>query len=144
NNALKTYGDRIKLVYKDFPLMEIHPWAERAAIDSGCLAKQSSGAYWDFADYVHANGQRIQGEKRPLDAQLAEVDRITMDVGKRHSADMAALDSCVRAQSKSDLQASLKEGADVNVESTPATFIDGIKLDGAVSEGELKLVLDKE
>ncbi len=89
NDVLKTYGDQIKVVYKDFPLLEIHPWAERAAIDSGCLAKQSAGAYWDFADYVHANGHQIQGEKRPVDAQLSELDRITMDVGKRHSADVA-------------------------------------------------------
>ncbi len=32
----------------------------------------------------------------------------------------------------------------MGVESTPAIFIDGMKLDGAVPEDELKLVLDKE
>ncbi len=143
-DVLKTYGDQIKVVYKDFPLIEIHPWAERAAIDSGCLAKQSASAYWDFADYVHANGRQIQGEKRPVDAQISEVDRITIDVGKRHSADAAALESCVKAQSKTDLKASLSEAAGVGVESTPAIFIDGMKMDGAVPEDELKLVLDKE
>ncbi len=144
NDVLKSYGDRIKLVYKDFPLIEIHPWAERAAIDSGCLAKQSADAYWDFADYVHANGRQIQGEKRPVDVQLAEVDRITMEVGKRHSANAAALESCVKAQSKTDLKASMSEAASVGVEATPAVFIDGMKMDGAVPEDELKLVLDKE
>jgi protein-disulfide isomerase len=144
NDLLKSYGDRIKVVYKDYPLVEIHPWAERAAIDSGCLAKQSEGAYWDFADYVHANGRQIQGEKRPLEMQLAEVDRITMDVGKRHSADAAALESCVKTQSNTDLKASLKEASGMGVEATPAIFIDGMKLEGAVPEEELKLVLDKE
>lgn len=144
NDVLKSYGDRIKLVYKDYPLIEIHPWAERAAIDSGCLAKQSSGGYWDFADYVHANGRQIQGEKRPVDVQLAEVDRIAMEVGKRHSADAAALESCVKAQSKTDLKASMNEAASVGVEATPAVFIDGMKLDGAVPEEELRLALDKE
>ena len=48
NDVLKSYGDRIKVVYKDFPLMEIHPWAERAAIDSDCLAKQSADALLGF------------------------------------------------------------------------------------------------
>ena len=105
-DALKSYGDKIKVVYKDFPLTQIHPWAERAAIDSGCLAKQNGDAYWDFADYVHANGRQIQGERRPVSEQQAEVDRITLEMGKKHSADQAALQSCVKAQSKTELAAS--------------------------------------
>jgi protein-disulfide isomerase len=144
NDVLKSYGDRIKIVYKDYPLTEIHPWAERAAIDSGCLAKQSSDAYWDFADYVHANGRQIQGDKRPVDGQLAEVDRITMEAGKRHGANAAALESCVKAQAKGELKASMSEAASVGVESTPVAFLDGMKMDGAVPEDELRLALDKE
>jgi protein-disulfide isomerase len=144
NNVLKSYGDRIKVVYKDYPLLEIHPWAERAAIDSGCLAKQSADAYWDFADYVHANGRQIQGDKKPVDAQIADVDRITMEAGKRHSADETALESCVKAQAKSDLKASMSEAASVGVEATPVIFVDGMKMDGAVPEDQLRLSLDKE
>ena len=143
-DVLKSYGDRIKLVYKDFPLKEIHPWAERAAIDSGCLAKQSGVAYWDFADSVHANGRQIQGDKRPVDAQQAEVNRITLEVGKRHSADAAALESCIKAQSKTELEASVKEAEGLGVEATPEVIVDGTKMDGAVPEDELRMVLDKE
>jgi protein-disulfide isomerase len=143
-DVLKSYGDRIKVVYKDYPLFEIHPWAERAAIDSGCLAKQSAGAYWDFVDTVHANGRQIQGEQRALNVQIAELDRITRDVGKRHATDTAALDGCINAQSKTDLKASVKEAAEVGVESTPAVFINGMKMDGALPEDEFKLVLDRE
>jgi protein-disulfide isomerase len=143
-NVLKSYGDRIKVVYKDYPLKEIHPWAERAAIDSGCLAKQNGGAYWDFADYVHANGRQIQGERRPLEAQQAEVDRITLDMGKKHSADVASLQSCVKAQSKTDLDASVKEAGELGVESTPVVIVDGMKMEGAVPENEFRQVLDKE
>jgi protein-disulfide isomerase len=142
-DVLKSYGDRIKVAYKDYPLKEIHPWAERAAIDSGCLAKQSGDAYWDFADYVHANGRQIQGERRPVDLQQAEVDRITLEVGKRHSADAAALESCVKAQSKTDLAMSVKEAEGLGVEATPAVIVNGMKMDGAVPEDELRLVLDK-
>jgi protein-disulfide isomerase len=144
NHVLQSYGDRIKVVYKDYPLTEIHPYAERAAIDSDCLAKQSPDAYWDFADYVHANGRQIQGNKRPVDEQLAEIDQITMDAGKRHSANAAALESCVKAQSKTDLKASQDEAASLGVEATPALFINGMKMDGAVPEDQLRLALDKE
>jgi protein-disulfide isomerase len=144
NDVLKSYGDRIKVVYKDFPLFEIHPWAERAAIDSGCLAKQSDGAYWEFADYVHANPQQIKGEQRPVPAQLAEVDRIAMVMGSHYSADATVLKSCLDAQSKTDLNASVKEAGTVGVEATPSIFVNGVKMDGAVPEEELRLVLDKE
>ncbi len=142
-DVLKSYGDRIKVVYKDYPLFEIHPWAERAAIDSGCLAKQSAGAYWDFADAVHASGRQIQGEQRPLAGQIAEVDRIARETGKRHATDAAELDRCINAQVKTALQASVKEAEAVGVESTPAIFVDGIKMDGAIPEDQFKLVLDK-
>jgi len=143
-DVLKTYGDRIRVVYKDFPLFEIHPWAERAAIDSGCLAKQSAGAYWDFADQVHANGRQIQGEQRAVNLQTAEVDRMAREMGKRHATDAAVLDSCINDQSKTDLKASVKEAESIGVESTPAVFINGMKMDGAIPEDEFRMVLDKE
>jgi len=143
-DVLRSYGDRIKVVYKDFPLVEIHPWAERAAIDSGCLAAQSDGAYWDFADYVHLNPQQIQGEQRSADGQRAEVDRITMDMGKRHGADPAALKSCIASQSPTALKASMQEAEGLGVEATPALFIDGTKLEGFVPESELRVILNKE
>jgi protein-disulfide isomerase len=144
-DVLKTYGDRVKLVYKDYPLFEIHPWAARAALDSGCLAKQSEGAYWDFADYVHANPAQIKGEQRPLQGQLAEVDKITFEIGKRHSADENELKKCVDTEAtKPDLNASVKEAESLDVESTPAIFIDGLKLQGAIPEDELRKILDKE
>lgn len=144
NDVMKSYGDRIKVVYKDFPLAEIHPWAQRAAIDSNCLAKQSAGAYWDFADYVHANPQQIKGEQRAVEGQQAEVDRIAMDMGKRHGTDAAALKSCVEAQSNNDLKASVREAESIGVEATPAVIINGTKLDGALPEEELRMVLDRE
>ncbi len=60
---LKEYGDRVQFVYKDYPLEEIHPWATHAAVNANCLAAQSVDAYWDFADYVHANQREVNSEK---------------------------------------------------------------------------------
>jgi len=140
---LSSYGDRIKVVYKDYPLKELHPWATRAAIDSECLARQSGDAFWDFADYVHANGRAIQGEQRPLNEQQEELDRIAFNVGKRHSADEAALASCVKQQATAELDASVKEADGLGIESTPAVFINGMRVDGAVPADQLRQVLDK-
>ncbi len=61
---MQKYGDRVKLVYKDYPLVEIHPWAMRAALDANCLNELSMDAYWSFADYVHSHGSEISGPQK--------------------------------------------------------------------------------
>ncbi len=143
NDVMKTYGDRVKVIYKDYPLFEIHPWAGRAAVNSNCLADQSVGAYWDFADYIHANPKAISGDKRPVENQLAELDRITLDFGKKHSVDAAKLEQCVKTQPKDKLDASVKEAEALGVSATPAIFINGQKLEGAVPAAEFKSMLDQ-
>ncbi len=35
---LKEYGNKVRFIYKDYPLVEIHPWAMHAAVDANCLA----------------------------------------------------------------------------------------------------------
>ena len=60
---LKEYGDRVQFVYKDYPLAEIHPWAMHAAVDANCLAAQNGDAYWDLADYLHANQREISSRE---------------------------------------------------------------------------------
>ncbi len=142
-DVMKDYGDRVKVIYKDFPLFEIHPWAGRAAIDAGCLAQQSTGAFWDFADTVHYNPRQIMGDKRPLEGQIAELDRVTLELGRKHDVDSAKLEQCVKAQNQDALRASVKEGETLGVEGTPALFINGVKLDGAVPAADLRAALDQ-
>ncbi len=58
SEILPQYGDKIKIIYKDYPL-SMHPWAVHAANDANCLAKDSGKSYWEFADYVHGNQHAI-------------------------------------------------------------------------------------
>ena len=55
------YKGLVKFIYKDFPLVEIHPWAMHAAVDSGCLAEQNGDAYWRFVDYLHGHTDEVTG-----------------------------------------------------------------------------------
>src|SRR5580658_4128482 len=87
---LKEYGDRVEFVYKDYPLTEIHPWATHAAVDANCLAAQSNDAYWDFADYIHANQHAVNSDKGH-DAQFAELDRLALEQGQKHNLDQTKL-----------------------------------------------------
>jgi len=138
---LKEYGDRIAFIYKDFPLSEIHPWAIHAAVDANCLAAQNSDAYWDFADYTHANRQTVNSEKG-LDNQFAALDRATLAEADKFHLDAAKLQSCVKNQKDDAVKASMKEGESLGVSGTPTMFVNGEMLDGARPVAEFRALFD--
>ncbi len=138
------YKDRVKIVYKDYPLAEIHPWATHAAVDANCLAAQNNDAYWDFADYVHANQKEVSGpERSDLKAQFATLDRLALEQGQKRGLDLGRLQACVKEQKDDAVQASVREGNALGVNATPTMFINGEKLDGAVPPQELRAALDR-
>jgi protein-disulfide isomerase len=138
---LKEYGDRVAFIYKDFPLSEIHPWAVHAAVNANCLASQSNDAYWDFADYTHANRQSVDSEKG-LDNQLAALDRIAMTEVAKFGLDSAKLQSCVKAQNDKAVKASVKEGESLGITGTPTMFVNGQMIDGAQPASEFRALFD--
>ena len=143
SEVLQQYGDKVKIVYKDYPL-PMHPWARHAANDANCLALQSGKAYWDFADYVHANQQSISGAQKDAQDSFKELDRLTLDFGKKYGADSTRLQACVKAQSDTVLKASIAEGDAVGVSATPTMFVNGQRLEGAVDFEELKAALNQQ
>jgi len=137
----KEYGDRVTFIYKDDPLTEIHPWALHAAVDANCLAAQNGDAYWDFADYIHANKREVDAEKTP-GARFEAIDKMTTLQGQKHNLDGAKLQSCVKAQNEDAVRASMKEADGLGVSGTPALFINGQKIDGAVPISQVRSALD--
>ena len=138
---LKEYGDRVTFIYKDYPLAEIHPWAIHAAVDAGCLASQNGDAYWDFADYMHANKQVVENERTPAE-RLDAVDKMALLQGQRHNVDLPKLQACLKAQNEDAVRASMKEANSLGVDATPTLFINGQKIDGAVPVDEVRAALD--
>jgi protein-disulfide isomerase len=139
---LKEYGDRVAFIYKDYPLTEIHPWAMRAAVDANCLAAQNGDAFWDFADYIHANQKQVSAEKG-IEGQYAALDRLTNEQGQKHNLDQAKLQACIKAQNEDSVKASMHEADGLGVQATPTIFVNGQELDGAVSLEEMRATLDR-
>lgn len=137
----KEYGDRVDFIYKDYPLAEIHPWAIHAAVDANCLAAQNTDAYWDFADTIHANKHDVDSEKTP-GARFEAIDKLAVLQGQKHNVDVAKLQACVKAQNEDAVRASMKEADGIGVNATPTLFINGQKIDGAVSANEVRAALD--
>ena len=134
---LPQYGDKVKIIYKDYPL-SMHPWAKHAANDANCLAKESGPGYWEFADYVHANQRAISGSQKDVQNSFNELDHITLDIGKKNGADAARLQACIKAQPDAALKASMAEGDSIGVSATPTVFVNGQRLEGAVDVDEVR------
>ena len=143
--VLRLYGPSVRIVYKDYPLSEIHPWASHAAVSANCLAAQSGDAYWDFADYAHANQKQITGAQQtpPYTAQFRALDRAATAIAQRHNLQVTPLLSCLKAQSQEAVAKSLKDGASIGVEATPFLFINGERVDGALPLPELQAVINR-
>jgi protein-disulfide isomerase len=138
----KEYGDRVLFIYKDYPLVEIHPWATHAAVDANCLAAQNNDAYWDFADYIHSNQGQVNAEKVPA-ARYAILDKLALERGQMHALDTEKLQACMKAQKDDAVKASMKEADALGVTATPTLYINGEKVDGALPLPELRAVFNR-
>lgn len=141
---LERYGDKVRVVYRDFPLSQ-HPWAVHAAVDANCLATQSTPGYWQLVDSVHAKLSDIghdplantsQSKPDTPEAALAraktELDRMTLDEGKKQKVDAGKLQACITAQNDSAVTASLKQAEVLQIDAAPILFINGLRISGAV------------
>lgn len=132
------YGDKVRIVYKDFPI-EQHPWALRAAVDTNCLAAQSTPGYWEAVDYIHAHGSELGADpKNPkIEKTLArasdQLDTVTRQQATALKLDVPKLNACLAKQDVTAVNASKDLGVKLGIEATPTFFINGDKFDGAVS-----------
>jgi protein-disulfide isomerase len=131
------YGDKVHFVYKDFPLDQ-HPWAMRAALDVNCLAAQSPTGYWNLVDYIHDHAGEIGTDPKDpktehtLQHATQQLDDLTRQQAVFQKADLNTLNACLLKQDTKAIEASKALALKLNVDSTPALFINGAKLDGAL------------
>ncbi|HMH14770.1 MAG TPA: thioredoxin domain-containing protein [Edaphobacter sp.] len=125
------YKDQVRIVYRDFPLDQ-HPWAMRAAINANCVGTQSPAGYWKLVDYIHAHAGELGGTEKSLTKANETLDTLAREEGKRQNVDIAALNACIAKQDDTAVKASMKAAEELGVDSTPALFINGEKLEGAV------------
>lgn len=128
---LDRYKNQVRVVYRDFPLVEIHPWAMHAAIDTNCVAAQSTLGYWNLVDYIHAHAKEIGGTEKTVAKAAEMLDGLARDEARKQGIDQAKLAACLTKQDDTAIEQSMKEAEALGVEATPALFINGEKLEGA-------------
>ncbi len=128
---LERYKNQVRIVYRDFPLTEIHPWAMRAAIDVNCAADQSAEAYWNLVDTIHAHAGDFGGAEKSLAKANDALDTMTRDEGQKQKLNMTELNACIAKQDDGAVKSSRKMAEDLGLEQTPVLFVNGEKLEGA-------------
>jgi protein-disulfide isomerase len=137
------YKGKVRFIYKDDPLTEIHPWAMHAAVNANCLAAQNGTVYWQYVDYLHAHGQEVTGEDRNLAKSNATLDRIARDLAAVAHLDDAKLNACLAKQDETAVRASASEADKLGINGTPAVFVNGERIDGALPREQVWMVIDR-
>jgi len=140
-DLVQRYGDKVKIVYKDYPLIEIHPWAMHAAVDANCLADQNGTAYWEFADYVHANRNTIGGKSQQ--EAFTNLDSAAGSQVSKYHLDTAKAEACFKKQDEVAVRGSMAEADKLGVDSTPTLFVNGERISGVVPEDTLHAIIDR-
>ena len=126
----KNYADKIRIVYRQFPLTNIHPHAEKAAEASLCAYEQQR--FWEFHDSMFGN----QRELSVADLKQRAVN-LKLDTAKFNEC----LDSGRQVPA---IQSDIQDGARAGVTGTPALFINGRMLSGNQPYSEIKEIIDDE
>lgn len=108
---------QIRFVFKDFPITQIHPWAETAAIGARCAYMQSPAAFWKVHDEIFENQDLISPEN-----VWDKLVGFASDAG----LDPAAFKSCLASpEAQKAVDDNRNEGIAVGVESTPTVYVNG-------------------
>ncbi len=123
-NLLKSFPDKVKLYFKDFPLDSIHNWARTAAIAGRCVYKQSPEKFWDYYDWAYENQQNIGADNFSSKFQAFASDK---------GLDGMQLGRCIENRTtEADINKEVEEGRALQVAATPTIFMNGRKLEGSL------------
>lgn len=118
--AQRTLGDKLRFVYRNFPLNEAHPYAEHAAESAEAVgALKGNDAFWSMHDTLFENQDALTDDDLVRYAKKTGVDRATL---------MKALeDETYRPRVRNDFRSGVKSG----VNGTPSFFVNGERYNGA-------------
>ncbi len=128
--VVSKYGNKIRLVFRQFPL-PMHPNAAKAAEAALCANEQ--GKFWEMHDAMFKDqaGLAVDGLKSKA-AGIAGVNA-------------ANFNSCLDSGKETPVvQADVKAGSKAGVNGTPAMFVNGRFISGVVSADDLSKVIDEE
>jgi protein-disulfide isomerase len=127
--VMEAYPGKVRMVWKDFPL-PFHPNAMPAALAARAAGQQ--GKFWPMHDRLFADQTRLDRAGLEAHAQALGLDLARF---------RAALDS---ASDRAAVLADQRQGSAAGVSGTPAFYVNGVKLSGALPFESFKSVIDEQ
>jgi protein-disulfide isomerase len=120
---LPNYAGKVRVVFKDFPIEQIHPWARTAAIAGRCAYQQDPKAFWKMYDVIYDNQEVISA---------ANAWTKMSDYAAQSGLNAETFKACMASpEAGNAVNASRANGVQVEVNSTPTVFVNGRRLVGA-------------
>ncbi|KLT67544.1 thioredoxin domain-containing protein [Pedobacter sp. BMA] len=116
----ETFGDQVKLVFRNFPLREAHEFAYAASLAAEAAALQDK--FWEMHDAIYENQYRLE---EGLFDELAEALGLDLD---QFAADLSS--EGVKEKVESDFESGIRSG----VNGTPSFYVNGTKFDGGATD----------
>lgn len=129
DKVMAEYEGKVRMVYRDFPL-SFHPRAVPAAVAANCAGEQDK--YWEMHKRLMSNQRALEESDLVAHAEALELDMGKWNTCREDPAQAA------------EVQADMEAGAEAGVSGTPAFFINGIMLSGALPFEQFKEVIDRE
>ncbi len=115
---LRSYPNDVYFIYRDFPIIDIHPQAQLAAEAAQCAFDQEK--FWEYHDLLFQNQDKLD-----LGYLLIYAQRLNLDLEK--------FTSCLEiGKYRNEVQQDMSDAYDLGVRATPTFFINGQKLEGVV------------
>ena len=111
---------QVKLIFKDFPLDNIHPWARTAALAGRCTYQQNPKAFWQLYDLIYDN-QDIISASNAYEKMVEYAEK----AGLSTESFKACLSS---PQAATAVDASVANAKLLDIRSTPTLFVNGRRL----------------
>ena len=134
----KDYIDtgKASFAYRHYPLTAIHPNAQKAAEASECANEQEK--FWDYHDLLFTN----QSEWESLEATAAKAKFV--EYAGTLGLNTSQFEGCVASSKFADaVNKDAEDGTSAGVSGTPATFVNGILVEGAVPYSEFKAQIEQ-
>jgi len=123
------YGDQIKIIYRDLPVSDIHPDAQKAAEAGECAHEQ--GNFWAMHDKMFINQS---------DLGVPALKKYAAEIG----LNQVRFDNCLDNSSyAAEVNEDYWDGVAAGATGTPTFFINGTKWEGAIKFDDLKLIIDE-
>jgi protein-disulfide isomerase len=120
---LPNYAGKVRVVFKDFPIEQLHPWARTAALAGRCAYQQDPKAFWKMYDLIYDNQEIISA---------ANAWTKMMDYAGQSGLDPDVFKSCMASpEAGASVNASRANGQLLEVSSTPTIFVNGRRIVGA-------------